>query len=70
MGDTLQSENPAAEIDEWVTLIDFTPLLCPDAICRPVIGNIAVYIDDNHLTKMFATTLAPAMRAQLGGGIG
>ncbi|GAB3631144.1 acyltransferase family protein [Microbacterium shaanxiense] len=70
VGDAMQLENPAAELADWVTLIDFTPQLCPDGICRAAIGNIAVYIDDNHLTKMFAKTLAPAMRAQLGGEIG
>lgn len=70
VGDAVQPENPAIELDEWVTLIDFTPSLCPDDVCSAVIGNVAVYIDDNHLTSMFAKTLAPAMRAQLGGEIG
>lgn len=70
VGDALQAENPASELAKWVTLVDFTPLLCPEDICRAVVGNIAVYIDDNHLTEMFAKTLAPTLKAQLGGGLG
>lgn len=70
VSDALQRKNPAADLADWVTLVDFTPELCPDGICRAVIGNIAVYLDDNHLTKMFATTLAPQMREQLDGAIG
>lgn len=67
--DALQSENPASALSEHATLIDFTPWLCPDGICRAEIGNLAVYLDDNHLTSMFATTLAPALREQLGGDV-
>jgi len=30
-----------------------------------VIGNVAVYLDDNHLTRMYATTLAPILARDL-----
>ena len=69
VSDMMPPENPAAGLGDWVTLVDFTPLLCPDGTCRAVIGNVAVYLDDNHLTEMFATTLSDELLAQLGGSI-
>jgi peptidoglycan/LPS O-acetylase OafA/YrhL len=46
-------------------LIDLTPLICPQGICRSVIGNALVYRDDNHLTATFARTLRPWIEADL-----
>lgn len=34
---------------DQVVQVDFTPWLCPDGICQGKIGNVAVYMDDNHL---------------------
>lgn len=39
--------------------IDTRPILCPDGACWSLIGNVFVYLDNNHLTEDFATTLAP-----------
>lgn len=63
----LAAENPAAFLaaDPRVSALDFTEYLCPDGVCEPVIGNVAVYMDDNHLTWTYARTLAPAVRAAL-----
>ncbi|MDR6866329.1 peptidoglycan/LPS O-acetylase OafA/YrhL [Microbacterium resistens] len=65
-GEVLQEVNPAEALSDRMTLLDFTPWLCPGGICRTEIGNVAVYLDDNHLTHAFTKTLAPAMRSQLG----
>jgi peptidoglycan/LPS O-acetylase OafA/YrhL len=46
-------------------LIDLTPEICPQDICRSVIGNALVYRDDNHLTATFARTLRPWIEADL-----
>lgn len=46
--------------------VDFRPWLCPDGICRGSIGNIAVYIDDNHLSHAYGVTLTPMLRSMLG----
>lgn len=51
-----------------VTLVDFRPWLCPDGVCRGSIGNIAVYIDDNHLSNAYGRTLAPMLKRILQAG--
>lgn len=38
--------------------VDMTDLICPDAICRPVIGNVHVYIDNNHVSQTYWNTMA------------
>lgn len=55
----LAEENPAKALADSVTIVDFTPWLCPWDVCQATIGNIAVYIDDNHLSRTYARTLAP-----------
>ncbi|MCI1017626.1 acyltransferase [Microbacterium sp. C5A9] len=55
----LAEENPAAIFSDTITVVDFTPWLCPWDVCQATIGNIAVYIDDNHLSRTYARTLAP-----------
>lgn len=57
--DVLAEENPAEAFSDVITVVDFTPWLCPWDMCRATIGNIAVYIDDNHLSRTYARTLAP-----------
>lgn len=57
--EVLAAENPADAFSDVVTVVDFTPWLCPWDMCRAAIGNIAVYIDDNHLSRTYARTLAP-----------
>ncbi|WP_456844329.1 acyltransferase family protein [Cellulomonas sp. P5_C6] len=47
----------AAKADPKVTLIDVTEQICPDR-CDAVIGNVVTYRDDNHLTPLFAGSLA------------
>lgn len=61
----LAPANPAAVLDKRVTLIDYTPWLCPDGLCQGEIGNIAVYIDDNHVSHTFANTLTPMLGRML-----
>ena len=49
---------------ERATVINPTAWLCTDA-CPPVIGNVLVYRDSNHLTTTYATLLAPLLSAHL-----
>lgn len=59
--DVLAKWNPAERLQsDRVDVLDLTEYLCPNGICEPVIGNVAVYMDDNHLTWAYARTLAPA----------
>nr|WP_281070293.1 acyltransferase family protein [Paeniglutamicibacter kerguelensis] len=38
--------------------MDLTDLLCPAGICRPVIGNVLIYMDQSHLTGVYARSAA------------
>lgn len=70
--DKLAPENPAAPLAELegpsaaVTLLDLTPQICPDGRCSPVLGDVYVYMDDNHLSRLFVEeTLAGAVTDEL-----
>lgn len=60
-GQLLDAVNPATALDRRVVLVDYTPWLCPDGLCQGAIGNIAVYIDDNHVSHTYAKTLTPML---------
>lgn len=63
---SLADENPALSLErEGLHLIDLTPWICPEDVCYGVIGNVAVYRDDNHLSRTYATTLGPFLAEQL-----
>ncbi len=64
----LAATNPAQELIDshpGVFGVDLTEYYCPEGLCTPVIGNIYVYIDHNHISKSYAKTLSPVMRQQL-----
>ncbi|MFE6610927.1 SGNH hydrolase domain-containing protein [Amycolatopsis sp. NPDC057786] len=44
-----------------VMLLDFSDYFCGRSLCRPVVGNVLVYMDDNHVTATFMTTLSPVL---------
>ena len=58
-------DNRAASSVAGVKLIDLTPLVCPDGVCRAVIGDALVFRDYDHLTPTFAATLAPMIERRL-----
>ncbi|MFC7456936.1 acyltransferase family protein [Brachybacterium sp. GCM10030267] len=47
-----------------VIMLDFTPEICPDGRCPPVLGESYVYMDDSHLTRTFVegVLVAPMTR--------
>lgn len=49
----------AAKVSSNVNLINFDDIYCDSTKCFPIIGNVVVYRDDNHVTDTFARTLAP-----------
>ncbi len=68
---SLADSNPADVLARpGVSLVDLTPWICPDDLCAGVIGNVAVYRDDNHLTRLYARTLGPSMAEQLPAALG
>ena len=40
-------------------LIDVDDLICPKGTCPSVIGNVRVYLDNNHLSGTYVETMAP-----------
>lgn len=56
----------AAEISgEAPPVLDFAPLVCPEGLCRMVIGNVLVWRDPHHITKTYAATMAAAFEHEL-----
>jgi peptidoglycan/LPS O-acetylase OafA/YrhL len=55
----------AARAAPGTKLIDITPEICPQDLCRAVIGNALVYRDKSHLSATFARTLAPGIERDL-----
>ncbi|KAE8765278.1 acyltransferase family protein [Georgenia thermotolerans] len=50
---------------EGLYLLDLTDRLCPDGLCPPVIGNLYVFMDDNHLSRSYAATLRQDLEERL-----
>jgi hypothetical protein len=49
----------AARSGGRVEAVDLTDFMCDDDLCFPVVGGVLVHKDPGHLTRLFATTLAP-----------
>ena len=65
--EVLAAENPARSLESipGYTGIDPTPLICPQGVCAPVIGNVNVWLDFHHLTWDYARSMAPLLREDL-----
>ena len=62
-GDHLAPVDPAEQL---LTIpgfheIDPTDLYCSAGTCRTIIGNVHVYLDDNHISGSYARTMAPIL---------
>lgn len=44
-----------------VATADLAELFCPGGVCRGAIGNVMVYMDENHVTKTYMESLAPQL---------
>ena len=55
----------ATQEDPHAATIDLRHLYCTDTTCPPIIGDVVVYRDDNHLTATYASTVAPYMLRSL-----
>lgn len=45
--------------------VDTDPWFCGATTCTPIVGNILVYRDDNHISATYASWLTPAIGAKL-----
>jgi SGNH domain (fused to AT3 domains) len=59
-----------ADVPPNVSFLDLADALCDDTRCPAEIGNVLVYLDDNHLTAAYATTMAPMIEDQVVDAIG
>lgn len=55
----------AARIPDQAVVIETSDIFCQDGVCNAAIGGVVVYRDSHHLTKTFATTLAPYIGERL-----
>lgn len=53
-----------------VTVADPAPWLCWSGTCPPVVGDVMVYRDDNHVTATYSRWLAPMAAGVLAGDAG
>ena len=54
-----QSLSAMGDVVPGMGLLDLDDLICPDGVCPAVIGKVRVYLDNNHLSKTYAETMAP-----------
>ena len=55
------SLSDAAAATPGTTFVDLSDAICPTQRCAPVIGDVLLYRDTNHLTNTYAATLAPRL---------
>lgn len=48
-----------------VYFVDTSDYFCDATTCPPVIGNVIVYMDDNHVSGTYMATVAPALGAEV-----
>ncbi|WP_134714902.1 acyltransferase family protein [Saccharomonospora xinjiangensis] len=48
-----------------VSFLDFSDYFCDAQTCPPVIGNVLVYLDDNHVTATYLETMSPIVETRL-----
>jgi hypothetical protein len=64
MGQPRINARAAAEV-EGASLIDATPMVCPEKTCPAVIGDVLVYRNGAHLTRTYVRTLTPWLGERL-----
>jgi peptidoglycan/LPS O-acetylase OafA/YrhL len=64
----LSTEDPiviAAREERSVALLDFTDAICGADTCPPIVGNVLVWRDNEHLTATYASSLEGALGTAL-----
>jgi hypothetical protein len=59
------TELAARQLGGAVKDIDMNSLICGPTECSPVVGNVMVYLDSDHLTSNYSETLAPFLLPRL-----
>jgi peptidoglycan/LPS O-acetylase OafA/YrhL len=53
-----------------VTFLDIADAVCDATTCPGEIGNVLVYLDDNHLTATYATSMATLLETEVVAAVG
>ncbi|RZT84176.1 peptidoglycan/LPS O-acetylase OafA/YrhL [Pseudonocardia sediminis] len=61
----LPSYTMAPDVPPNVSFVDMADHLCDARSCPSEVGNVLVYMDDNHLTSTFTASLAPVIERHL-----
>ncbi|MFF2842674.1 acyltransferase family protein [Paenarthrobacter sp. NPDC057981] len=64
LSSVLAATNPLDQLEgnyTGLSILDMTDLICDGASCPGVIGNVYVYLDDNHLSSTYTRSMADAL---------
>jgi hypothetical protein len=53
-----------------VSFLDMADALCDPEQCPAVVGNVLVYLDDNHVTATYMRSMAPMVEERLDQALG
>ncbi|TCP46862.1 hypothetical protein EV191_113141, partial [Tamaricihabitans halophyticus] len=53
------------DVPDNVRFIDMSDYVCEERTCPPVIGNVYVYMDNNHLSATYLKTMSPILAREL-----
>jgi hypothetical protein len=59
-----------ADVPPNVSFLDTADAVCDARRCPAVVGNVLVYLDDNHLTASYTTSMSGLLQAQLEAALG
>ena len=59
-----------APVPPNVAFLDLADHICTETVCPPEIGNVIVYLDDNHLSASYARTLGPIVSLEFPAALG
>ncbi len=70
LGTRLAPVDPALELNlPRARFLDLNDLICPDGVCRPVVGNRYVFRDVDHVSDTYAQTMARPGGDRIGAAI-
>ncbi|WP_420175870.1 acyltransferase family protein [Luteococcus sp. OSA5] len=70
LADNMPSKRPDQELlrgagAKDVYGLDLSQQMCPEGVCRPIVGNVRVFMDYTHVTRLYAGTMEPFVDQQL-----
>ncbi|MQA10174.1 MAG: acyltransferase family protein [Pseudonocardiaceae bacterium] len=53
------------DVPSNVSFLDFSDYICMEDVCPPVIGNVLVYKDENHLSATYLSTMSSIVEKEI-----